>query len=173
GNEEQVAEAREAAALRWSHGFSAVETRGSTRRGCRPTALQWSHGFSAVETRKTVGRVRDRITASMEPRLLSRGNGPPSRPSPPYTAGFNGATASQPWKPPGTARERAWTWSVNGATASQPWKPGSSPPAGHEGSRASMEPRLLSRGNHMSCGQVPGTTRTLYRATSKTDPLTT
>src|SRR5690606_11340141 len=60
--------------LQWSHGFSAVETAPGEPLWVRPWRLQWSHGFSAVETPR--GRARRARCTS-----------------------FNGATASQPWKP--------------------------------------------------------------------------
>src|SRR5690606_11340142 len=84
--------------------------------------LQWSHGFSAVETRRRGRRfARD-------------------------AAGFNGATASQPWKRRQVSRCGCGPGGFNGATASQPWKRLAVERAARD-VRASMEPRLLSRGN--------------------------
>jgi len=87
------------------------------------TSLQWSHAFSDVET----------MTPS--PRAWA------------YRS-FNGATPSQTWK--------QWRWrqtwrrqaGFNGATPSQTWKPGDQPAVFRRGAVASMEPRLLRRGNH-------------------------
>src|SRR5690606_26455926 len=158
--------------LQWSHGFSAVETprrqpgRAAWLRFNGATAsqpwkparkrlyqqalksLQWSHGFSAVETRSR-SRRRARLRR------------------------FNGATASQPWKPVGLLGVAAGRRRFNGATASQPWKRGRPSAASGIGSLlqwshgfsavetgplhdphpptqpASMEPRLLSRGNRL------------------------
>src|SRR5690606_26455927 len=61
--------------LQWSHGFSAVETAWYGTRTGVDVERQWSHGLAAVET-------------GLEP--AGRPRGQPS---------FNGATASQPWKP--------------------------------------------------------------------------
>src|SRR5690606_37420516 len=60
--------------LPWSHGFSAVETGPMITGVVGQRGLQWSHAFSAVETSCAAGSPAAVEGASMEPRLLSRGN---------------------------------------------------------------------------------------------------
>src|SRR5690606_33195928 len=94
-------------------------------------ALQWSHGFSAVETlARAHGATRLRV-ASMEPRLLSRGNVPLHLP-----------------------RHRATVASMEPRLLSR-GNP-AVPVDGDPTHRASMEPRLLSRGNGKRGAALPG-----------------
>src|SRR5690606_35735471 len=130
-------------ALQWSHGFSAVETSATSRSRSRSSRLQWSHGFSAVET-SPCGRLRgggqglqwshgfsavetDAETAkAIAAQLLQ------------WSHGFS---AVETWR---RSRSRRSASRFNGATASQPWKPvRRGDVVAHD--RASMEPRLLSR----------------------------
>jgi len=69
--------------LQWSHAFSDVETTPPGFNLQAWTLLQWSHAFSDVETKPNglVGVRRNR--ASMEPRLLRRGNFLADEPSAP------------------------------------------------------------------------------------------
>jgi len=60
--------------LQWSHAFSDVETTILRRRLRQLNRLQWSHAFSDVETPRHEGCPRAGAAASMEPRLLRRGN---------------------------------------------------------------------------------------------------
>ncbi len=133
--------------LQWSHGFSTVETIPGMNSAQAAYALQWSHGFSTVETGiDLVLSVPDVIglqwshgfsTVETPIRYLTRLVAKYS---------FNGATVSQPWKPPSWMRRHSASlilqWShgfssvetyqrlkakrpwcaFNGATVSQPWK---------------------------------------------------
>ena len=58
----------------------------------------------------------------MGPRPFSRGNFPQSPGAVPIQAGFNGATAFQPWKRAAAELRRNSLIGFNGATAFQPWK---------------------------------------------------
>ena len=84
----------------------------------------------------------------MGPRLISRGNLGVKPWIGKNSLGFNGATAYQPWKfdcltfATQTIRD-----SFNGATAYQPWKWGDKSRDQMAADRASMGPRLISRGN--------------------------
>ena len=62
-------------------------------------------------------------------------------------AGFNGATAFQPWKSTSVNMPRIVSSSFNGATAFQPWKSERSLGLRRRAIRASMGPRPFSRGN--------------------------
>jgi len=110
--------------LQWSHAFSDVETAAIGELTIRLKELQWSHAFSDVETRRPPTGRGVQAGASMEPRLLRRGNGMvPAQPR--RRCGcFNGATPSQTWKPRRAHRARAIGVSFNGATPSQTWKQG-------------------------------------------------
>ena len=81
--------------------------------------LQWGHGLSAVEVGAWPDIVGD--SASMGPRPLGRGKLAVTGSS---AIGFNGATASRPWKIAGARPMRMSGIGFNGATASRPWKPG-------------------------------------------------
>ncbi len=59
--------------LQWSHGFSAVERLAATGPSNLRAPLQWSHGFSAVERVASRSESTSFFSASMEPRLFSRG----------------------------------------------------------------------------------------------------
>ncbi len=156
--------------LQWGHGFSAVEIT-STARVSRtqsggfngatafqpwklndyssefvsPNQLQWGHGFSAVEMVSAARHTSRAKTASMGPRLFSRGNVADAAGGLPTTTlqwghgfsavemtglgvggrvcgGFNGATAFQPWKLLMPATMFDQIPGFNGATAFQPWK---------------------------------------------------
>ncbi len=203
--------------LQWSHGVAAVETarlsharaedavasmeprrrrRGNLiqRRGFRVglTKLQWSHGVAAVETHEALPRAAGPWSASMEPRRRRRGNGDPGALRHRQAAGFNGATASPPWKlglgEPRAELERMLQWShgvaavetsvraarprgqlcFNGATASPPWKRGLQRPRPAPGLGASMEPRRRRRGNSPpSNGMSYSTLRGRFRAPTR------
>jgi len=60
--------------LQWSHAFSDVETPVARTLRSPFGWLQWSHAFSDVETIRKSGKAQSQATASMEPRLLRRGN---------------------------------------------------------------------------------------------------
>jgi len=60
--------------LQWSHAFSDVETFRPNRSSGQAGWLQWSHAFSDVETLVTIRHPVASHRASMEPRLLRRGN---------------------------------------------------------------------------------------------------
>jgi len=100
------------------------------RRGNRYTAdkplktgrLQWSHAFSDVETHRP----------GLPALRLCR---------------FNGATPSQTWKRRAAAHWQAGNCGFNGATPSQTWKLRRPTRTRRTGQNASMEPRLLRRGN--------------------------
>ena len=109
--------------LQWGHDFSAVEIQDCSRlqfsrdpgfngattfqpwKCDRPVVLielypllQWGHDFSAVEI-KGIGHLgRGIISASMGPRLFSRGNGILVNNDMINSPRFNGATTFQPWK---------------------------------------------------------------------------
>jgi len=146
GNGEQPSRMTARSALQWSHAFSDVETIGqiicpptphrfngatpsqtwkhSHRRGCAGLliALQWSHAFSDVETRHHLARVAMWVKASMEPRLLRRGNVAPR--------------LVRPLNPLASMEPRLLRRGNDSYSAGQ-----------SETRRASMEPRLLRRGN--------------------------
>ncbi len=61
--------------LQLSHGFSAAETTTAAMMGTAHfSTLQLSHGFSAVETGQLGERALLGVRASIEPRLLGRGD---------------------------------------------------------------------------------------------------
>ena len=134
--------------LQFGHGSSAVETRRVSHpnhghAGCfnsatalqpwklprsalsatRRQELQFGHGSSAVETVRTPA------------------------PAPTAAAGFNSATALQPWKPLGARPKQRGLRCFNSATALQPWKRVGDAAPGCPEPRASIRPRLFSRGN--------------------------
>jgi len=82
----------------------------------------------------------------MEPRLLRRGNLVDAELEREADKGFNGATPSQTWKHRRSGRAWLLCACFNGATPSQTWKR-AKVRCGASGRTASMEPRLLRRGN--------------------------
>jgi len=156
--------------LQWSHAFSDVETdQDGFLIGVGMNQLQWSHAFSDVETGYSAGQVRSancfngatpsqtwkqhmegacRLPsgASMEPRLLRRGNF--------NLVAASLATVEASMEPRLLRRGNAVHFALadireggfNGATPSQTWKR-TSRFRGGEDEEASMEPRLLRRGN--------------------------
>ncbi len=60
--------------LQWGRGFSAAEMVADFSVGRMAFSLQWGRGFSAAEIRSTRPASGERATASMGPRLFSRGN---------------------------------------------------------------------------------------------------
>ena len=151
---------------------------GRTEGAARPgQGLQWGHGLSAVETRVGRSPPATSVPASMGPRPFSRGNtvkrGVVTFPE---LAGFNGATAFQPWKRGGRDSQcllhlvrasmgpRPFSRGndslgivvllvadrFNGATAFQPWKLDEKHTALSGTYQASMGPRPFSRGNVLS-----------------------
>jgi len=109
--------------LQWSHAFSDVETKAEEIARVCHEVLQWSHAFSDVETAPIAGGNNRSPVASMEPRLLRRGNGDlgigAERPA---------RTASMEPRLLRRGNASMWTnWSKSAV--------------------ASMEPRLLRRGN--------------------------
>ena len=157
--------------LQWSHGFSAMDTRAVRRSTAPPprsfngatafqpwihctrpliwwntTRLQWSHGFSAMDTLANGDVVEVNDYASMEPRLFSHGYRATPSQSSRRSAGFNGATAFQPWI-------RGKTSPIQKRILRLQWSHGFSamdtqqcPRYKGTLSRASMEPRLFSHG---------------------------
>src|SRR5882672_4936044 len=68
--------------LQWSHAQSNVETRQIGNNLGQRIGLQWSHAQSNVETWKgRRDRPASRISASMEPRSVERGNSAQSKPN--------------------------------------------------------------------------------------------
>jgi len=78
--------------LQWGRGWVAAETTATLCCTSRPTALQWGRGWVAAETAKGLMRLNQRGTASMGPRLGSRGDIRPATCWLPM-ARFNGAAA--------------------------------------------------------------------------------
>jgi len=112
--------------LQWSHAFSDVETDRTTFGLSSCTELQWSHAFSDVETCNKPTPIAGGDAASMEPRLLRRGNAQTADvPAVPRRASMEPRLLRRGNHSEGFARGRI--------------------------GRASMEPRLLRRGNRNYC----------------------
>ena len=120
------------------------------RRCTRPASwLQWGRGsFSRGNTLASAKLIVDLSAASMGPRLFSRGNCGRPRRMDAVGTGFNGAAAVQPRKCAAQAAGDTARQSFNGAAALQPRKWRHSGAAALISARASMGPRLFSRGNH-------------------------
>jgi len=114
---------RNAELLQWSHAFSDVETHGHPVLGEGNSMLQWSHAFSDVETGLRLTKYQADSGASMEPRLLRRGNTTELTFRQQPRLRFNGATPSQTWKRLPRRTLSAAAGCFNGATPSQTWKP--------------------------------------------------
>ena len=132
-----------------------MEIRGLARRSACGIRLQWGHGFSAVEIWLPGDWSDSTQTASMGPRLFSRGNGQRAVRKHADPASFNGATAFQPWKFPTCLRytQLLLLASMGPRLFSRGnniwWVTGGG------GCEASMGPRLFSRGNqHQQAGRV-------------------
>ena len=134
--------------LQWGHDFSAVET--STRAGMKwhKMPLQWGHDFSAVETIcalcislcSSSGFNGATTFQPWKHRMLCKGTGMNDN-------GFNGATTFQPWKR--TLPFRAYL-AIRGLQWGHDFSAVETRCKGHVnfvGRRASMGPRLFSRGN--------------------------
>ncbi len=161
--------------LQWSHGVAAVETdhprhamhelhdasmepRRRRRGNLRPFDLDLrEHESASMEPRRRRrGNLRGLaglprgMLASMEPRRRRRGNGPSAAGPAGRRTGFNGATASPPWKQSrasrGTTRSWPLQWS-HGVAAVETHSFVAAPAAGR---CASMEPRRRRRGNRES-----------------------
>jgi len=136
-----------AAKLQWSHAFSDVETYYICRK-----CLE-NKRFNGATPSQTWKRLRlwlaSRVLApaSMEPRLLRRGNNEQGQDEGIKAGRFNGATPSQTWKPSPNWPHSATRTRFNGATPSQTWKHRRCLSIATARMSASMEPRLLRRGN--------------------------
>ena len=112
---------RDSIALQWSHGLSAVDTNLQVVEKRYHSLLQWSHGLSAVDTCQHKGPHPERFSILQWSHGLSAVDTPGSHKTPHGGYTFNGATAFQPWIPPGTLSRSRRATSFNGATAFQPW----------------------------------------------------
>jgi len=133
-------------ALQWSHAFSDVET---NARGGTPYEPPGFNGATPSQTWKPSNRPLCPVSgmqASMEPRLLRRGNRGVAAAGQCVCVRFNGATPSQTWKPCCHPRHLSLS-----AASMEPrlLRRGNEVPhlASEPVNLASMEPRLLRRGN--------------------------
>ena len=107
--------------------------------------LQWSHASSRVETRDQ-SRLRPQRSASMEPRVFTRGNSFIPSPFRHRQSCFNGATRLHAWKLTRRRQSAQRAHRFNGATRLHAWKRiAVRMPAATK--FASMEPRVFTRGN--------------------------
>ena len=168
-------------ALQWGRGFSAAESSIIVNDKGLQNLLQWGRGFSAAERRHRNAAGELGKTASMGPRLFSRGEDDTPAWSRPGEASFNGAAAFQPRRVVSGAAPTGEKSGFNGAAAFQPrrgwWTRQRAPTrSSFNGaaafqprrasiilltnpiSKASMGPRLFSRGEGLCRMRIsPGT----------------
>ena len=140
---------RAAGTLQFGHGSSAVETwAGALPIGARRCSFNSATALQPWKPRTAQKCSVPYHVASIRPRLFSRGNPVPTKLSSSVVIRFNSATALQPWKLPANYREPPdQAHRFNSATALQPWKRQLRSARRDACARASIRPRLFSRGN--------------------------
>ena len=144
------------ATLQWGRGCSAAEGRPQMLMAVTHEWLQWGRGCSAAEGRCVALHRHQPFDASMGPRLFSRGRDAGTDCGRRRGRGFNGAAAVQPRK-----ARRASVLASNrcplqwgrGCSAAEGWE---KPYICLVGGRASMGPRLFSRGRPGGAGRRGG-----------------
>jgi hypothetical protein len=139
-------------ALQWSRVFSDAEIPATEWPFRGYVSLQWSRVFSDAEITAMASPTRAARGASMEPRLLRRGNCQHRRADEGAAESFNGAASSQTRKLQRRRRQRGRRVGLQWSRVFSDAEIANTVAQMKEQQKASMEPRLLRRGNGGCCG---------------------